>query len=112
MTNHLKIKIKQMFKAQLEKDISAIFLNLSEYGERIDLDGQELSAILEDLELSADNNREGVSYEGVSVYLKADCLQFAYTPHKSCLLNGGQWFVLESSIEQGLAVIKLYRERI
>lgn len=100
-----------MFKEQLKKDISAVFLNIKEFGEMIDLDGQEVAAVLEDLELSADNSREGVSFEGLTVYVKADCLLHTYTPHKSCFVNGEQWFVLESSLECGLAIIKLYRER-
>lgn len=100
-----------MFKAMLEKDLSEIFLNLREFGEQTDLDGQELPAVLEDLELSEDSKREGVFYEGKTVYVHAACLQFEYTPHKSCVLNGETWYVLESSQEQGLAVIKLYRER-
>lgn len=106
-----------MFKAQLEKDISAVFLNLDEFAEQIDLDGQEVSAILEDLELSGDTSRDSAlyesvsAYEGVTLYVKADCLQFTYTPHKSCMLNGKQWFVLKSKIEQGLAILELYREK-
>lgn len=100
-----------MFKAQLEKDISAVFLNLKELAEQIDLDGQEVTAILEDLELTAENTREDVCYKGLTIYAKADCLQYVYTPHKSCMLNGEQWFVLKSSAEQGLAIIQLYREK-
>lgn len=100
-----------MFKEQLKKDISAIFLNLKEFGELIDLNGQEVAAVLEDLELSADSSREGVSYEGLTVYTKADCLLYTYTPHKSCFINGEQWFVLSSNNDCGLAVIKLYREK-
>lgn len=105
------------FKAQLEKDISAVFLNLKEFAEQIDLDGQELTAILEDLELAADNNRDNAAYEsvpayeGVTIYAKANCLHYTYSPHKSCMLNGEQWFVLKSSVEQGLAIIQLYREK-
>lgn len=100
-----------MFKAMLEKDISQTFLDLREFGVQIDLDGQELPAVLEDLELSEDGKREGISYEGKTLYVYAACLRYEYIPHKSCMLNGEIWYVLESSEEQGLAIIKLYRER-
>ncbi|MFG6359479.1 hypothetical protein JBF11_03625 [Taurinivorans muris] len=100
-----------MFNTQLEKDISSIFLNLREFAEQIDLDGQEVPAVVEDLELSPDNSREGVSFEGRTLYLHAVCLQYEYVPHKSCLLNGEVWYVLESSVELGLAIVKLYREK-
>lgn len=100
-----------MFKEQLEKDISAVFLNLREFAEQIDLDGQEVPAISEDLEITGDNSREGVSYEGLTLYVHSVCLQHEYTPHKVCHVNGTMWYVLECSVQQGLAVIKLYREK-
>lgn len=100
-----------MFKEQVQKDISAVFLHSREFAEQIDLDGQEVTAVCEDLEITGDNSREGVSYDGLTLYVKADCLQYEYTPHKSSVINGEQWFVLKSKVEQGLAIIELYREK-
>ncbi len=100
-----------MFKKQLEKDIEQIFMNLEEFAEKIDLDGQEVHAIVEEMQIQADNERE-VSFEGITVYVYSACLQYIYTPHKSCLVNGENWYVLESVNEQGITIIKLYRERV
>lgn len=104
------------FKSQVERDIHAVFLNPEEFGQRGEIAGHiNVPMVVESLALemppSASDERQGVSYEGVSVYVSASDVPDELFPQKAVTFKGEEWFVLSSACDCGLKTIQLYRER-
>lgn len=105
-----------LFKQQLENDIHAVFLNQDEFGERGELAGHEnVPMVVETLALemppSASDERQGVSYEGVTVYVSASDVPEELFAQKTVTFKNEEWFVLSSACDGGLKTVQLYRER-
>ena len=104
------------FKQQLERDIHAVFLNLDEFAEWGEIAGHTgVPMVVESLALdmapSASDERQGVSYEGVTVYVSASDVPDELFPQKAVSFKGETWFVLSAACDGGLKTIQLYRER-
>lgn len=104
------------FKEQIERDIHDVFLNFEDFGERAELAGHaDVPVVAETLALemppSAADPREGVSYEGVTLYVNSSDVPEELFPQKTVTYNNEEWFVLSASCEMGMRTIQLYRER-
>ncbi len=104
------------FKKDVENDIFSVFLNLDEFGERGEIAGQrDVPMVVESLALemppSSSDERQGVSYEGVTVYVAASDVPDELFPQKAVTFKGEEWFVLSAACDCGLKTIQLYRER-
>lgn len=103
------------FKAQVQADIHAVFLNQEEFGERAELAGHPAVPLVEEkleLELPADSDhRPGVSYEGVTLYVAAEDVPDDLRTAKTTTFRGELWYVLQADCDAGLKIIRLYRER-
>ena len=104
------------FKQEIENDIHGIFLNLEEFGEQGEIAGHcNVPMVVESLALemppSASDERQGVSYEGVTVYVAASDVPDELFPQKTVTFKNEEWFVLSAACDCGLKTIQLYRER-
>ncbi len=104
------------FKRQVENDIFTTFLNLDEFGERAEIAGhQNVPMLVESLALelppSSSDERQGVAYEGVTVYVAAADVPDELFAQKAITFKNEKWFVLSASCDCGLKTIQLYRER-
>lgn len=97
----------------MRADISRVFLNLDEFAEPVRLNGAKLRAVRAPLELEPmpdDDGRPGVACEGVTLCLAEGDAPGEFRPHKEVDFNGGRWVVLDCSREEGMLVLRLYRE--
>lgn len=104
------------FKQEIENDIHGVFLNLEEFGERAEICGhRDVPMVVESLALemppSSSDERQGVSYEGVTVYVAAADVPEELLAQKTVSFKDEEWFVLSSACDCGLKTIQLYRER-
>ena len=103
------------FKDQLEEDLSAVFLNPEEFGEICEIAGhKDVAAVISSLELEmppAGVDDPGAGFEGVEVAVAASSVPDRLLPNRRTTFNGEEWFVLSTSEEMGLRMIRLYRER-
>ena len=104
------------FKNDVENDLHGVFLNIEEFGERAEIAGHHnVPMVVETLALemppSASDERGGVSYEGVSVYVAASDVPEELFAQKTVTFKDEEWFVLSSACDGGLKTIQLYRER-
>lgn len=104
------------FKEDLDNDIFAVFLNLEEFGEQAEIAGHAaVPMVVESLALemppSSSDTRQGVSYEGVTVYVAASDVPEELFAQKTVTFKNEEWFVLSATCEGGLKTIQLYRER-
>lgn len=104
------------FRTQLEKDIFNVFLNLDEFGEKAEICGHpDVPVVVETLALemppSSSDERQGVSYEGVTVYVADADLPEELFSQKAVSFKNEKWFVLSCACDCGLKTIQLYRER-
>lgn len=103
------------FKSQVEADIHAVFLNTGDFGERAEVAGHPAVPVVEEaLELEmpqSSDERPGVSYEGVTLYVAASDVPDDLRTGKRTTYRGEEWYVLSASCEAGLRTIRLYRER-
>lgn len=104
------------FKDQLESDIHAVFLNPAGFGELAEVAGHpDVPVVEENLELEMpqlSDDRPGVSYEGVTLYVAASDVPDELRTGKATTYRGEQWYVLSTDCEAGLRTIRLYRERV
>ena len=103
------------FKQQLEADIHDVFLNPDEFGEKGEIAGHEnVAMVVETLELemppSAADDRMGVTYEGVTVYVSAQDVPDNLLVNKKTTFRHEEWFVLSCACDEGLKTVRLYRE--
>lgn len=101
------------FKEQMQKDLDAI-MTTNEFGEKINLDGRVVVAVLEPLELDfpgAADERAGVGFEGQTVHVRESDAALDFIPGKTVKLNGERWHVLGSERTGCLLTLKIYRER-
>jgi hypothetical protein len=61
---------------------------------------------------SSSDERQGVSYEGVTVYVAASDVPEELFAQKTVSFKDEEWFVLSASCTCGLKTIQLYRERV
>ncbi len=104
------------FKNDIENDLHGVFLNLEEFGERAEICGhQNVQIVVESLALemppSVSDERKGVSYEGVTVYVAASDVPDELFPQKAVTFKNEEWFVLYAACDCGMKTIQLYRER-
>ncbi len=102
-----------MFRPQLEADLRDTFLNLKEFGETINLDGQTMQAVVEAFEVAFDSGadfRSGVSMEGVALHVAESAAPGEYRSGREVRFNGERWFVLDANRDECLRTIRLYRE--
>ena len=104
------------FREQIERDIQDVFINLEEFGERAEIAGhRSVPLVVESLALemppSAADGRQGVSYEGVTVYVAAADVPDELYPQKAVSFKNEEWFVLSAACDMGVKTIQLYRER-
>lgn len=104
------------FKETIENDIHGVFLNIEEFGSRGEIAGHSnIPMVVESLALemppSSSDERQGVSYEGVTVYVAASDVPEDFFAQKTVTFKDEEWFVLSSACDFGLKTIQLYRER-
>lgn len=104
------------FKEDVENDIHSVFLNLEEFGERGEIAGHSnVPMVVESLALemppSSSDERQGVSYEGVTVYVAASDVPEEFFAQKTVTFKAEEWFVLSAACDCGLKTLQLYRER-
>lgn len=104
------------FKEDVENDIHGVFLNLEEFGERAEICGhRNVPMVVETLALelspSSSDERQGVSYEGVTVYVAASDVPEEFFAQKTVTFKDEEWFVLSAACDCGLKTLQLYRER-
>lgn len=112
----LRGKGPMSFKEDVENDIFAVFLNLDEFGERGEIAGHHnVPMVVETLALemppSASDERGGVSYEGVTIYVAASDVPDELFPQKTVTFKNEEWLVLSAACDCGMKTIQLYRER-
>lgn len=104
-------------KQEIEYDIQRVFLNCNEFGEEAEICGhRDVPMVVESLALemppSSSDERQGVSYEGVTVYVAASDMPEELFAQKTVSFKDEEWFVLSASCTCGLKTIQLYRERV
>ena len=103
------------FMEQLAADIHAVFLNPSEFAEVAEVAGHpSVPVVEENLELELpqlSDDRPGVSYEGVTLYVAEADVPDDLRTARTTTYRGEQWYVLSTDCEAGLKTIRLYRER-
>lgn len=103
------------FKARLAADLHAVFLNPAEFAELAEVAAHPAVPVVEEnLELEMpqlSDDRPGVSYEGVTLYVAASDVPDELHTGKATTYCGEQWYVLSTDCEAGLRTIRLYRER-
>lgn len=95
------------FKEMLEEDIN-IFLNLEEFAEPINIDGQEINGVIEYLE--RDFKEEDLTVlTTVSVVLYLPDVKFLkkYKQGKAITVNNTTYIVNNSYLENSMRIIKL-----
>lgn len=103
------------FKDDVQSEIRSVFLNPDEFGEYCEIAGHEdVACVVTDLVLDmtgVSEERPGLSYEGVTVYVDARDVPEQLLTQKAATFRGQEWYVLSCGIEMGLKKIQLYRER-
>ena len=104
------------FKREIENDIHRVFLNTDEFGEMGEIAGHHnVPMVVESLALelppSSADGRQGLAYEGVTVYVAASDVPDDLFPQKAVSFMGEEWFVLAAACDMGMKTIQLYRER-
>lgn len=103
------------FKAQLAADIHAVFLNPAEFADLAEVAGHpDVPVVEENLELELpqlSDDRPGVSYEGVTLYVAESDVPDDLRTAKTTTYRNEKWYVLSTDCEAGLRTIRLYRER-
>ena len=98
-------------KKTISEEINSAFLNVDEFAQEIILDDVEMLAIVSELNIEEDIDRNGVSFEGVTLSLDMVFVKVKYQAHKRVLFNGLPWFCLSAKESMGLLTLNLYRER-
>lgn len=103
------------FKTQVAADIHEVFLNPMEFGDMAEVAGHPAVPLVEEkLELEmpqSSDDRPGVSYEGVTLYVAAEDVPDDLRTAKTTTFRGEEWYVLSADCDAGLKIIQLYRER-
>lgn len=104
------------FKSQVQADIHAVFLNPRGFAELAEVAGHpSVPVVEENLELELpqlSDDRPGMSYEGVTLYVAESDVPDDLRTGKATTYRGEQWYVLSTDCEAGLKTIRLYRERV
>lgn len=101
------------FKEQLLTDIQDVFLNLSEFGEWITLNGRRIQAVVEAFDVEFDQTagyRPGVSLEGLVLHVSECDAPDEFRAGKEIRFNNESWFVLDANRDGCLRTIRIYRE--
>lgn len=102
------------FREQIRDDLESVFLNLSGFGETGEIAGHEnVPMVVESLELEmpqASDDRPGVSYEGVTVYVNGLDVPEKLLPNRQVTFRHENWFVLSCATDESLKTLRLYRE--
>lgn len=103
------------FKAQVESDIHAVFLNPAEFGDTAEVAGHPAVPLVEEklgLEMpQSSDDRPDVSYEGVTLYVAASDVPDDLRTARTTTFRGEEWYVLSADCDAGLKILRLYRER-
>jgi hypothetical protein len=99
------------FKEQMAADM-AVFFNVDEFADIHDINGYQVSAIIEKAGTKAFSNRQSEQYDGfyageVTVYVKAAALPVAPVRGQTLKLDGKLYYVVECVDEAGMLVIQM-----
>lgn len=103
------------FKSQIAADLHAVFLDPAEFADVAEVAGHAAVPLVAeklDLELPLlSDERPGVSYEGITLYVAAADLPDDLRTATQTTFRGEPWFVLSCACDAGLKILQLYRER-
>lgn len=103
------------FVRMLDADVHDVFLDPAEFGELAELAGHpDIPVVLEPLELEfpgAADTREGVGFEGVTLYVASADVPDMLLPGRVTTFRDERWHVLGSDRQGQIRKIELYRER-
>lgn len=99
------------FKEKVKRDIGKTFLNTGQHAEETEFMGNQVEAVVdyEGTDFTAED-REGVAFEMVALYLDRDKSPAALHPGAAVSFNGETWHVHSSTPEAGMLTVRLYRE--
>lgn len=101
------------FRDDMLADINAVFLDLEAFAELQELAGKTIPVASEHLEVDSPaemEQRPGVRYEGVTLYVSLRDVPDDFLPGKRTTWRNETWWVLDADREP-LRAIHLYRER-
>ncbi len=104
--------MKKTFKDVLQQDVKRVFLNIDEFGEMHDINGQEILVVIDENELIEREKRikrnEGELHKKqLLFYVAAEDFGSLPSPGKTLRLDGKQYLITDAEDEGGIYSISL-----
>ena len=97
------------FKEAVAADRAATFLNLSEFGETVTVDGREVQAVADKMERAERDFEMGVPSDTMRLFAKTCDLPPRRKPGDVLVVDGRTYTVLSWTDEMGIAEVELAR---
>jgi hypothetical protein len=94
------------FKAQAIADLPT-FINTSEFGDVVDIDGDQVACVLDDDEVPGPAGQDGVSLQEATLYIRTSDQYTQPVVRQRLTVNDKQWTVTAVNEEQGMLVVRL-----
>lgn len=104
--------MRKTFKDVLQQDVKRVFLNIDEFGEMHDINGQEILVVIDENELIEREKRikrnEGELHKKqLLFYVAAEDFGSLPSPGKTLRLDGKQYLITDAEDEGGIYSISL-----
>jgi hypothetical protein len=100
------------FKDQVVKDIELVFLNLDEFGETHEVEGREITIVIDDDALITRKGAElGVAESSLLIFARCEDLPERKAPGSAINIDGREYIVDDWTESTGVAQIALSQHR-
>lgn len=100
------------FKNQVAKDITAVFMDLDEFGEAHEVEGKEITIIIDDDALITRKGTDlGVAESSLLVFARSEDLPERKAPGSAINIDGREYIVDDWSESAGMAQLALSQNR-
>ena len=95
------------FKDLVKNDISNVFMNIDEFGETHNIDGEDVTCIVDDDKLKENAIKSG-TYKGEKlIYVPLTSLQGRYVQGARIELDGDTFYVSDTAEDMGMITLTL-----
>ena len=101
-----------VFKDQVAKDITAVFMDLDEFGEVHEVEGKEITIVIDDDALITRKGSElGVAESSLLIFARCEDLPERKAPGSAINIDGREYIVDDWTESSGVAQIALSQNR-
>lgn len=97
------------FKDTVEDDRNSVFLSLSEFGEKLPVDGKPVRAVLDERERGDRDLEMGLPSDGMRLFARTEDLPRRRNPGETLEVRGRSYSVVDWREDMGVSEVTLVR---